>query len=146
RAFGEQIEAAVPPLPPAQVDRNTSRRFRVGFLSGDLREHSCARFLAPLFDYLPRERLEVWGLHNAIADDALTAPFKAAPGGWVPISTLGATDAAMAARSAGIDILIDCAGFTAGNRLDVCAARPAPVQMTFLGYPNTTGLSRIDYR
>ena len=62
------------------------------------------------------------------------------------IANVPYAQAAESIRDAGIDVLIECSGHSDLNRLDVCAARPAPVQMTFLGYPNTTGLKSIDYR
>lgn len=79
-------------------------------------------------------------------EDVATERFKALTDGWLSITGLPHEQAAGLIREAGIDILIDCSGHTDGNRLDVFAARPCGVQMTFLGYPNTTGLKRIDYR
>ena len=146
RRFGEMIESEVPVLDPAPPPPAPARRLRIGFVSADFREHACAHFLAALFEGLSRSQFELWGFYNNAWHDAQTARFKALADGWGVLAETSTAQAAGLIREAGIDILIDCSGHTDGNRLDVFAARPCGVQMTFLGYPNTTGLKRIDYR
>lgn len=138
--------AKVRVMSPAINDRNPERTLRVAFMSGDLREHSCSYFLEPLFAGLDRARAQVWAVQTLAKPDEVTARFRGYADGWIDITGKSAADAADMVRAAGIDILIECSGHTTGHRLDVSAARPAPIQMTFLGYPATTGLDRIDYR
>jgi predicted O-linked N-acetylglucosamine transferase (SPINDLY family) len=126
--------------------RDPERRLRIGFVSPDLRRHSVAYFLEPLLAHLDRNSFEVVAYYNHAAADEVTARLRALCDGWV--ATVGLDDAAMAERirADGIDILVDLAGHTDGNRLPVFARRPAPVQATWLGYLTGTGLEAIDYR
>jgi protein O-GlcNAc transferase len=127
-------------------DRAPERRLKVGYVSPDFRTHSVAYFLAPLFENRNRQSIEIFCYADVIQPDSVTAHLRGLADHWV--SAVGMTDDALAARiqADGIDILIDLAGHTAGNRLGVFARKPAPVQVTWLGYSNTTGLSAIDYR
>ncbi len=127
-------------------DRTPTRRLKIGYVSPDFRMHSVAYFLEPLLKAHDRAAVEVTCYADVARPDAVTARLQTLADRWV--STVGMSDAALAARiqADGIDILIDCAGHTAHNRLQVFARKPAPVQATWLGYPNTTGLSAIDYR
>ena len=122
------------------------RRLRVGYVSPDFREHSVRYFLDPLMVGHDRRSFEVFCYAEVIKPDSATARFQSIADGWC--STVGMTDAAVAARIRDdcIDILVDLAGHTANNRLLVFAQRPTPVQVSWLGYPNTTGLSAMDYR
>ena len=124
------------------------RRLRVGYVSGDFREHSVAYFLEPILAHHDRDHVEVF-CYSEFAhakQDAVTARLQAFAEHW--IDTQGLDDLALARRMRedGIDILVDLAGHTAGNRLLALAYRPAPVQVSYLGYVNTTGLPAMDYR
>lgn len=127
-------------------DRTPGRRLKIGFVSPDFRTHSVAYFLTPLFESLDRQAVELFAYADVIRPDAVTAHLRGLCDHWR--STVGLTDDALAEqiRADGIDILIDLAGHTAHNRLRVFARKPAPVQATWLGYSNTTGLTSIDYR
>ncbi len=127
-------------------NRNADRRLRVGYVSPDFREHSVSYFLDPVIAGHDRRSFEVFCYAEVAKPDNKTARFRGLSDGWC--STVGMTDAAVAERirADDIDILVDLAGHTANNRLLVFAERPAPVQVTWLGYPNTTGLSAMDYR
>ncbi len=126
--------------------REPERRLRVGYVSPDFRAHSVAYFLMPLFEGRSPQAVEVFCYADVIRPDAITAQLRSLSDRW--LSTVGMPDDALAARIRAdcIDILVDLAGHTAYNRLGVFARKPAPVQMTWLGYPNTTGLQAIDYR
>jgi protein O-GlcNAc transferase len=138
--------ADVPRFDHTAHPRDEGRRLRIGYLSPDFRAHSVAWFLDAIVRcHEPRE-VEVFGYADVARPDATTARFAAQVHAWRPVYTLD--DAALAARVAedGIDILVELAGHTERARLGVMARRPAPVQVTYLGYPCTTGLAAIDYR
>ena len=146
RAFGDRMAAAIGPGNITVNDRNPDRRLRVGVLSGDLRRHSCSHFLLPLFAALDRREFDVWAISTNQQRDAVTEKFAAAADGWLSVAQLPYNLATSLIRDSRIDVLVECSGHTDGARLDICAARAAPVQMTFLGYPNTTGVDAVDYR
>ncbi|MEN3372859.1 hypothetical protein [Dechloromonas sp. ZS-1] len=118
---------------------------RLGFVSPDFRRHAVAYFVEPLWQYLDRSEFTIYAYYNQSQRDSVTERMEALADVWRPV--LGMTDDALAARirEDGIDILIDLAGHTAGNRLLTFARKPAPVQVTWLGYPSTTGLKAIDW-
>jgi protein O-GlcNAc transferase len=137
------------PAPQASVypnERSVGRRLRIGYVSPDFRSHSVAHFLEPLLASHATDRIEVFCYAEVSWPDASTERFKRRADAWV--TTVGMSDEALAERirSDAIDILVDLAGHTAKNRLPVFARKPAPVQVTWLGYPNTTGLRAMDYR
>lgn len=121
------------------------RPLRVGYVSGDFQDHPVGFFLVDVLPAHARDAVEVFCYVNNSHADAMTARLKAAADHWRNI--VGLPDAAVAALMAddGIDILVDLSGHTAGNRLPLFALRPAPVQVTWLGYFGTTGLSAMDY-
>jgi protein O-GlcNAc transferase len=127
-------------------DRDPGRRLRVGYVSADFRQHSCASFITPLFANHDRSAVEVVAYSENSRDDDVTAAIRAHTGHWRSIAGLGDGAIAELIHGDGVDILVDLSGHTAGNRLPVFAARPAPVRVTWLGYPNTTGSPDIDYR
>jgi predicted O-linked N-acetylglucosamine transferase (SPINDLY family) len=127
-------------------DRDPERRLRIGYVSPNFRRHSVSYFLSPLIAGHDHRLFEVFCYAQVANPDNVTKRFRRLADGWC--STVGMTTSAIAdrIRNDGIDILVDLAGHTANNRLLVFAERPAPVQVTWLGYPNTTGLSAMDYR
>jgi predicted O-linked N-acetylglucosamine transferase (SPINDLY family) len=120
------------------------RKLRIGYVSGDFRYHTVFYFLEPVLAHHDREQVEIFCYCNNAADDH-TARLQSLSDGWRDIRYLNARQTAQQIRDDGIDILIDLAGHTAHNRLDVFAERAAPVQMTWLGYFNTTGMHAVDY-
>lgn len=126
--------------------REPDRRLRLGYVSPDFREHSVSRFLEPLLAAHDRGSVEVFCYAEVARPDAVTARLRALADAWrttVGLSTAAVTEQV---RQDEIDILVDLAGHTARNRLPVFAERPAPVQVSWLGFPGTTGLAAIDYR
>jgi predicted O-linked N-acetylglucosamine transferase (SPINDLY family) len=145
--FARRFELPLRPSWPAHANnRDPERRLRIGYVSADFRDHSVAFFFEPLLAHHDRGAVEVYGYYNNTLQDAMTERLRSCTDHWIPCQ--GMTDEALAARiqADGIDILVDLAGHTRGNRLLVFARKPAPVQVTYLGYPATTGLSAIDYR
>lgn len=131
-----------PPTNSWQPDK----RLRVGFVSPDFRHHSVAYFIEPVFAHHDKDHFEFFAYHCAPDFDATSARLKELVEHWRDVSRQNARELAELVRQDRIDVLIDLAGHTANNRLLSFAQRPAPVQITYLGYPNTTGLSAIDYR
>jgi len=127
------------------LDRTPGRRLRVGYVSPDFRQHAVALFAEPLLAAHDREQVELFCYAELAVEDAVTQRFRALADEWRP--TLGLSDEAMAAmiRQDRIDVLVDLAGHTAGNRLLVFARRPAPVQVEYmLGHGYSSGLSAMD--
>lgn len=144
--WGRVAAARIPRLDPVEPDRDPQRRLRVGYLSPDFREHSVASFIEPVLRQHDRRRFEVCCYSSLPIPDETTRRIKASVDVWRDIAELSDGEAARLIREDRIDILVDLSGHTSGGRLGIFAARPAPVQMTWLGYPNTTGLRTIDYR
>jgi protein O-GlcNAc transferase len=119
---------------------------RVGFISGDFRTHSVAHFFEPILSARDREAFSYVLYSNSNIQDAVTQRLRAYADDWRDVWQL--TDDALIEliRSDRIDILLDLSGHTASNRLAVFARRAAPVQVSYLGYPASTGLATMDYR
>ena len=128
------------------TDSSEGRRLTVGLCSPDFRRHSCASFIEPLMRWYDRSRLTVICYADVASPDEYTGRFREAADGWRDVYGMPAPDLAEMIRGDRVDILFDLAGHTAGNRLEMFALKPAPVQVSWLGYPNTTGLSTMDYR
>jgi predicted O-linked N-acetylglucosamine transferase (SPINDLY family) len=122
------------------------RRLRIGYVSADFRRHPIGQFILPLLENHDHQRSEIFCYSNVQFPDAITERMQKSCDAWRDISPLADDPAAKLIQSDAIDILIDLSGHTAGNRLKFFAQKPAPIQVTYLGYPNTTGLSAIDYR
>ena len=127
-------------------DRDPGRRLRIGYLSPDFYQHSVALFIEPILAAHDRAQVEVYCYANVTRRDAMTGRLKGLADHWRDIAAASDTRVAELIREDRIDILVDLAGHTAGNRLPLFARRPAPVQVTYLGYLNTTGMAAMDYR
>jgi predicted O-linked N-acetylglucosamine transferase (SPINDLY family) len=144
RAFAHALPSVA--ISPHTNARDPERRLRIGYVSGDFGTHPVGYFVLPVLAAHDPARVELVGYSTRLSEDAITRRIRAHVPTWR--STVGIDDAALAAqmRADGIDILVDLSGHTAGNRLGAFARKPAPVQVTWLGYPATTGLDTIDYR
>lgn len=142
--WGQSIESAITPFDHA-AGIHPEKRLRIGYVSPDFRRHATMRFFVPFFLSHDHTLFEIFAYSECACPDELTARIRAGSDMWR--STHGMSDHAVAEQiqKDQIDILVDLAGHTNGNRLPSFAYRPAPVQATFLGYPNTSGLSRMDY-
>ena len=132
--------------PPHRSDRDENRRLRIGYVSPDFRRHSVAYFLEPLLAAHDKSQVEVFCYADEIKRDAVTARLQSHANTWRAINGLPDEQLAQIIRGDRIDILIDLAGHVDHNRLLAFARRPAPVQVSYLGYPDTTGMRGIDYR
>ncbi len=122
-----------------------SERLRVGLVSGDLRKHSVGFFLEGLLAHLDPARIELIAYPTVYMEDKLSARIKNDLAAWKPLFGLNDEAAARLIHGDGVHVLIDLSGHTAFNRLPVFAWKPAPVQLTWLGLPATTGVAEIDY-
>jgi len=121
-------------------------RLRIGFVSPDFCVHSCAYFLLPLFANLNRDQFDIYCYSSVENPDAITRRFQELADNWCEAMGLNDQELAATIQKDEIDILIDLAGHTRGNRLSVFAMKPASIQVAWLGYPNTSGLQTMDYR
>ena len=135
-----------PPHVRHPVDRSNGRRLRVGYVSPDFRRHPIAYFSQPLLRGHDRSRFEVFCYSDARRSDDMTRSLRAAADQWRDTAALSDDRLAQTILDDRIDILVDLCGHMGNHRLLVFARRPAPVQVTYLGYPNTTGLATMDYR
>jgi predicted O-linked N-acetylglucosamine transferase (SPINDLY family) len=131
---------------PHSNNHDPGRRLRIGYVSPDLRDHPVTSFIEPILKYHRREHVEVYGYANVKMPDAVTQRLRGCTSGWRDIYGLHPDKAVELIRQDGIDILVDLAGHTTDHSLLVFARKPAPVQVTWIGYPNTTGLDAMDYR
>jgi len=119
---------------------------RIGLVSPDLRAHSVASFLGPPFDHLDKDKFTLCPFFTSKHADAVTESLRQRSDEWHDCAGLSPADLAAHISKLNIDILIDLSGLFAGHRIPTFAATPAPIQATWLGYPNTTGLTRIHAR
>jgi protein O-GlcNAc transferase len=146
REFDEHIADPLRRLRPLIRDKDPERRLRIGYVSPDFRDHPVTysfEFLLKLHD---RRQFEIFAYSSSVWKDHVTARLKPAFDHWRDIKALNDDQAADLIETDGIDILVDLAGHTADNRLLVFARKPAPVQVSWLGYPATTGMKAMDYR
>lgn len=123
-----------------------NRKLKIGYVSPDFRRHSVSYFVEPLLTFHNREQFEVFCYSNHFFQDEVTERIRSKSAQWRNIAGMSDENAAEMIRKDTIDILVDLSGHTANNRILLFARKPAPVQISWLGYPATTGLSSIDYR
>ena len=122
------------------------RKLRVAYISPDFRMHSVASFFEPLLEGHNRENVELYGYGNVKSPDHVTKRLKSMFDNYRDIRGLDDQTAAWLIKQDRIDILVDLAGHTNKNSLSVLALKPAPIQVTYLGYPDTTAMGQVDYR
>ena len=127
-------------------DRTPERRLRVGYVSPDFRHHASSHFFLPLLVQHDHERFEIFCYASVASPDQLTDRTRERADHWRDILALDDGRAAAVIREDRIDILVDLTMHAAGSRLCLFARKPAPVQIAWLAYPGTTGLSTMDYR
>lgn len=148
RNYGTLVERHTYPLPNSSNRSAPDKLLRIGFVSGDLRAHPVGFFVEGVFEPLARlshDSLELHVFHNYLKGDSTTDRIKSNVAAWHNVAHL--SDDALATKiiNTGIDILIDLSGHTAHNRLPVFALKPAPLQMSWLGYFASTGVKAVDY-
>jgi protein O-GlcNAc transferase len=147
KAFGARLEGTVPArFAQFANTRDPGRRLRIGYVSGEFYLHPVARFMIPLIERHDRSAFEVYCYSVGALRDSLTRQVEKVADVWREAKGLTHEQLADLVHEDRIDILFDLSGHTGGSRLEVFAQRPAPVQATWLGNLNTTGLTRIQYR
>lgn len=131
---------------PPTNDRNPNRRLRIGYVAMDFRDHVLGRNLLPLFKSHDHQDFEIRCYAGVSHPDAVTEEFRQHADRWCNISRMRDGELAETIRADGVDVLVDLAQHMAGNRLSLFALQPAPVQVSFAGYPESAGLETIDYR
>ncbi|MEI8088448.1 MAG: tetratricopeptide repeat protein [Opitutaceae bacterium] len=122
------------------------RKLKIGYISSDLRSHAVAAFMCPVFKNHDFSEFDVYVYSGSVNCDFVSDWIKSRVTLWQDVSSLSDRDIANLIYSDKIDILVDLSGHTEGNFLNVFAFKPAPIQVSYLGYPCTTGLKTIDYR
>ena len=146
RHWAEQV--AAPHYPKSahfEHERDAQRRLRIGYVSPDLRRHPVSAIFAPILAAHDRNRVEVTCYYNFAGEDTITLRLKSLAGHWRAVADLDDDALCRRIRDDRIDILVDLAGHTTHNRLLAFARKPAPIQVSWLGYFNTTGLATMDY-
>jgi protein O-GlcNAc transferase len=148
REWGARFSLQHPASVPSAVLPGTDNpeRLRVGFISGDFRTHSVAHFFEPILSARDRGAFTYVLYSNFHIQDAVTQRLRAYADHWRDVWQLADDALIELIRTDRIDILVDLSGHTASNRLAVFARRAAPVQISYLGYPASTGLATMDYR
>jgi predicted O-linked N-acetylglucosamine transferase (SPINDLY family) len=149
---GNAADGSAPGHPPVRRPprsaraANPDRCLRVGFVSADLYGHSVGHFVEPLFAAWQRSqsiRTSVYYVNKV--EDVVSRRLRSYVADWRPVLDTSSAELEQLIRDDDIDILIDLSGHTALHRLDTFARKPAPIQASWLGYPNTTGLAAVDY-
>lgn len=146
REWGAWITGRTPTKQAPRIDTRSGRRLRIAYLSADLCRHSVAHFLVPVLEHHDRGDFEVFCYSVTPFKDDFTERIAGLVAHWREVTHLDDNALTDLIRADGIDLLIDLGGHTADHRLGVFARRAAPVQATWLGYPNTTGLPAMDFR
>ncbi len=144
-SYAKTLENEVVPhdyIPPAK----RPKKLRLGFTSDEFRSHSIAYFLLPLLRGIDKNRYEVFCYSDTDREDSFTAEIKSFCDGWHDATALSDDALVALIRQHKVDILVDLNGHTGAVRFHTYISKSAPVQVTYLAYPNTTGFSRIDYR
>jgi len=126
-------------------DSPSGRRLRIGYVSGDFRQHAMSYFIEQLFNHHDRRQIELFAYSTSNKCDAITERLATLVDHWISIAGISDSAALERIESDGIDVLIDLTGHTAHDRLGIFARRAAPVQVHYLGYFASTGLTEMDY-
>lgn len=142
RAWAESL----PRGKPLRRDVSPHSKLRIGYLSPDFRDHSVGLFIRSVIAAHDRANIEVYCYSNSATRDHITEQIAACATRCLDITGLSDDELAQAISGDGIDVLVDLAGHTRDSRIAVLNNRLAPVQITYLGYPDTTGLDTVDFR
>ena len=137
---------AAKPLTVRPAISGKKGKLRIGYVSPDFRRHSVSYFFEPLIANHDHQNFEITCYSNGMLEDEVTARLRSHADQWRDIFGMFDVEVAELIQQDEIDILVDLSGHTMGNRLSLFTLRPAPIQVTYLGYPSTTGVAGMDYR
>jgi predicted O-linked N-acetylglucosamine transferase (SPINDLY family) len=144
RRFEKIVKRSGRTWAPRSLDRE--KRLRIAYLSPDFRTHSVAFFIAAVLEAHDRSAVEITCYATGNKCDGMTERIRSATDRWREVYRLSDGELAALIQEDAIDVIVELSGHTGNNRLAMLAERTAPVQITYLGYPNTTGLESMDYR
>lgn len=145
-AWGRVFEAAIPRLEHHENDRSPDRRLRIGYVSPNFRAHVVGHNLLPLFRNHDHKQFEIFCYSDTQPQDDVTEKLRSGADVWRDTKQMSDADLAKLVAQDQIDVLVDLVMHMEGVRLGMFARKPAPVQVTWMAYPGTTGLTRMDYR
>lgn len=148
KKFGRQVLKDVKKAGIKYIHNKSDRqnkKIRLGFVSGDLYNHAVFSFINPIWRNIDKNRFEIYVYNTGNVEDNETRLLREYADHWGQIASLSYQKLADRIYQDGIDILFDLSGHTGFNRLPTFAYKPAPIQITWIGYPGTTGLSAMDY-
>lgn len=146
--FGELVERQARQYKRTFIpmgSKEPERKLKIGFVSGDLYAHPVMSFLRPIWDSIDRERFSLHAFSTSVFYDEATQSAKKTAQGWHDVFSMSDLELADLIHQEQIDILFDLSGHTGYNRLPMFAFKPAPIQISWIGYPGTTGMSAMDY-
>ena len=145
--YGQRFTAMAQWPKPRDATANSARKkIRIGYVSADLRMHSVSYFLEPVLRHHDRQSFEIFAYYNDHRLDAVSQRMRSCCDAWREVAGLPDEQLAATIQNDEVDILVDLSGHSGGNRLPLFARRAAAIQITWLGYPNSTGVTGMDYR
>jgi len=140
--FKQHCEIKLPDPQPFQ----SHQPIRLAYFSNDMRRHSVAYFMENILEHHDHKQFEIFIYMHSVVEDEVSERLKTYADHWVNCTDFNDTQVVQHIHQQGIDILIDLGGHTGNNRINILANKPAPIQISYLGYPDTTGLDAMDYR
>jgi predicted O-linked N-acetylglucosamine transferase (SPINDLY family) len=145
--FSDAIESPlIAGRKPHHNNSDRDRKLKIGYVSPDFCNHAVSPFMLPIFEHHDKSQSTLYGYYTNKTQDNISERIASLMDEWIPCYGWSDERLAERIRADGIDILVDLSGHTTANRLAVFARKPAPIQVTWIGYPSTTGLNAMDYR
>ena len=139
-----RTESYGPLWPDLLLEPSKGRRLRIGYLSADFCNHPVGRFLLPILKHHDRKKFEVWGINCGPHQDWISEHLQNECEHWLDCRFQSDVIAARIISDLRLDVLVELGGYTSGSRLGILVHRPAPIQLSYLGFPAPTYLSCID--
>lgn len=146
RDYGKQLEQKYPIIKAFPISDHVKKRIRIGYVSQDFRSHAVSHFIRPLLENYSKDKFDIYCYSDVETPDKTTQRIKDSIEHWCDCSQMSDHQLYQQIQSDKIDILVDLVGYLGKVRMEVFAQKAAPVQVSYLGYPNTTGLDAMDFR